>query len=676
MSYQHPDDGRTLAELLAVSQRVSAVLAPRSVEDLRLSVRATNCFRKSRIRTVGDLLSATPSELLQIRNLGRTTQREVVERLREFVGAARSTHQEGARRGGPVGVRRHTLADEWETFGGPARIPPALRLADLPEGSGIALRRLDIGVSRISDVLNLRIDTRDEAASADVLAALLDAIPVLALEARTSIPGHLRPAPPELREILARRWVDVPVSDLGFRRTTRSILCDAGLLTLGRLLEAVDPLSPFLYLDLGTFQEVWARLVTLGLRSGDALEVREGLASRMPVPLSLDVLTEFCEQACTPRQWIVLQRRYGLAGPSSPRSPRADRRSAVAGRATLRDVGEELGLSREGVRHVERAAIKRVVASRSPLHPLGRTLKLLLHQSGGVLSLADTARLLARYMRPGSYSAQSICYLTYELSDGFVALEPGSIYGLGHLADDYPRVIASARSVWGQERDHAFGEQLVVQLVEELRVSGTQFNAAFVRACLTAKGGFMKAERRKWTYKDLAEKVLRDAGEPMHFSEIAGAAERLRRRASVTLSGLHNALHYDKERFAWVSPGTYGLREWGLESVETFPALIAQSLTAKGRPLTKGELFAAVNSRRPIQPASLTMFLDLHPRFYRCVDGRYGLRAWLPPRDRQTLRTPSWQVEDAASFERVEAARKRGYDVDALVLQDKRAQET
>ena len=39
------------------------------------------------------------------------------------------------------------------------------------------------------------------------------------------------------------------------------------------------------------------------------------------------------------------------------------------------------------------------------------------------------------------------------------------------------------------------------------------------------------------------------------------------------------------------------------------------------------------------------MLLDMYPRFYKSLENTYGLRAWLSPREKQTLRTPEWLVE-------------------------------
>ncbi len=53
----------------------------KSLAELNLSVRATNCLESVNINTVRDLVVKTDDELLQVRNFGETTLEEVRERL-------------------------------------------------------------------------------------------------------------------------------------------------------------------------------------------------------------------------------------------------------------------------------------------------------------------------------------------------------------------------------------------------------------------------------------------------------------------------------------------------------------------------------------------------------------------------------------------------------------------
>jgi DNA-directed RNA polymerase subunit alpha len=54
-----------------------------SLAELELSVRATNCLESEGITTVRDLVIRSDEELLEVRNFGETTLREVKQKLTE-----------------------------------------------------------------------------------------------------------------------------------------------------------------------------------------------------------------------------------------------------------------------------------------------------------------------------------------------------------------------------------------------------------------------------------------------------------------------------------------------------------------------------------------------------------------------------------------------------------------
>lgn len=173
---------------------------------------------------------------------------------------------------------------------------------------------------------------------------------------------------------------------------------------------------------------------------------------------------------------------------------------------------------------------------------------------------------------------------------------------------------------------------------------------------------------RRLTYEDLAESVLQEAQVPLHYKVIAERAELL--RSDIQLKGIHNVLVNMRDKFALVAPGIYGLTAWGLASVEAYPDIIADILQAAQMALTYGNLLQRVQARRTVKQQTLQMLLDMHPRFYYSQAGTYGLRIWLLPREKQTLRTPQWLVETTDSHERVQRATEHGYDVANIVTQD------
>ena len=65
------------------SLRVKKLLE-KSVEELELSVRSSNCLRAANINTLGDLVTKTESEMLRYRNFGRKSLKEIQDVLSEM----------------------------------------------------------------------------------------------------------------------------------------------------------------------------------------------------------------------------------------------------------------------------------------------------------------------------------------------------------------------------------------------------------------------------------------------------------------------------------------------------------------------------------------------------------------------------------------------------------------
>jgi DNA-directed RNA polymerase subunit alpha len=59
-------------------------LLEKSIDELELSVRSSNCLRAAEIRTIGDLVQKSESEMLKFRNFGRKSLKEIQDLLAEM----------------------------------------------------------------------------------------------------------------------------------------------------------------------------------------------------------------------------------------------------------------------------------------------------------------------------------------------------------------------------------------------------------------------------------------------------------------------------------------------------------------------------------------------------------------------------------------------------------------
>lgn len=61
----------------------SSSLLLEKIDSLHLSVRSNNCLRRAGIHRIGQLVEKTPDEILQIKNLGKRSFREILDKLEE-----------------------------------------------------------------------------------------------------------------------------------------------------------------------------------------------------------------------------------------------------------------------------------------------------------------------------------------------------------------------------------------------------------------------------------------------------------------------------------------------------------------------------------------------------------------------------------------------------------------
>ncbi len=331
------------------------------------------------------------------------------------------------------------------------------------------------------------------------------------------------------------------------------------------------------------------------------------------------------------RVWEILEKRHGFSK-----------------RHSLDEVATDLGVTRERVRQIEYRA------------------------------LAKVEKRIVGVIRP-------LLQLDEQIFSEWSSLEKANT--INEAIFLYRKLFADMgwESTQGKEIRQLF---IVLRALVRLNLGGIERhlpNLSYAACCLLPgvlkhpKVGEQERERqrqqldqeRDWKYEELAEAVLVAAKGPLHYMEIASRAEGMGRRSNFTLKAFHNALYSNQEKFAYVDQGTYGLTAWGLSSVDSYTDIIAGALKVAGKPLPYGNVLQSVKAKRAIKPQTLQMTLDMNPRFYCSQEETYGLRAWLLPREKQTLRTPKWQVETPQSYERVQRATEHGYDVEMIVAQDK-----
>lgn len=127
------------------------------------------------------------------------------------------------------------------------------------------------------------------------------------------------------------------------------------------------------------------------------------------------------------------------------------------------------------------------------------------------------------------------------------------------------------------------------------------------------------------TIRDKSYLVLKRHGKPFHFEDIAGYINRYGiDKKSAHVQTVHNELIKD-DRFVLVGRGMYALKEHGFEP-GTVREIITGILKKRG-PLASQEVIGLVNQQRILKENTILLSLQNRRHFKRLNDGRYHVRA-------------------------------------------------
>ena len=76
--------GKPMVPAAAIPAQTDGKHTSISIEELELSVRAYNCLKRANINSLGELLKLSYDDLMNIKNFGKKSADEVIERLRQF----------------------------------------------------------------------------------------------------------------------------------------------------------------------------------------------------------------------------------------------------------------------------------------------------------------------------------------------------------------------------------------------------------------------------------------------------------------------------------------------------------------------------------------------------------------------------------------------------------------
>lgn len=330
-----------------------------------------------------------------------------------------------------------------------------------------------------------------------------------------------------------------------------------------------------------------------------------------------DVINDLLSYLEQDRERQIITRRFGLDGKTE----------------TLEQIGEFLGITRERVRQLEKAILIRlkIAADDGKIANLPAFEKLIVRQlteNGNILM----TKTLTKNIFTDQLDARDDLTVAFiaEVSNKLVLIDEN---------DSYAQAIAIAE--FGDAKTYRKQIDEIVKLIktnkqplslDELDAKLDYNHPKQILALATVSkklatlndlwGMATDPNVNPRNIKDKIYVVLKQNGQPMHFSDIASQiASSNFKRKDVTKQAIHNELIKDK-RFVLIGRGIYALNEWGYKK-GTVADIIADVIKQNGQPMYRDDIVKQVLKRRKVKETTVLLNLQARPEFKRVAKATY-----------------------------------------------------
>jgi hypothetical protein len=322
--------------------------------------------------------------------------------------------------------------------------------------------------------------------------------------------------------------------------------------------------------------------------------------------ICFDILKEL-----KPRHKEVLVRRFCLDKDSSKDKP--------IEKETLDSIGRKFGITRERVRQIEEDSMNRIKSKVKNYEEVFNFFKKELEKTGGVRK----EDVFLNSLNEGKFKQQ--IFFLLNLSDDFVRFgENDNFYSSWSLGfDRFEKVKNYIDLVIKRLKEIKKPVELSF-FKEDLGKDFVFFEYFIEISKLIQKNseglvGFVYwPEINPKNIRDKAFLVLKKAGRPIHFKEVARLIG-----PEALVQSVHNELIKDS-RFVLVGRGTYALREWGFKDGDV-KDIILDILKEEKRPLSKEELIERVLKQRFVKRNTVLLNLSNKKYFIRTNEGKYTI---------------------------------------------------
>ncbi|MBD3208232.1 MAG: hypothetical protein GF370_02150 [Candidatus Nealsonbacteria bacterium] len=299
------------------------------------------------------------------------------------------------------------------------------------------------------------------------------------------------------------------------------------------------------------------------------------------------------------------------------------RRFALLGREekeTLEAIGQDFNLSRERIRQIEAASLRKIKSKTRNYPEAFDFLKNHLKRYGGV----RREELLLKEI--GGEDQQNEVYFYLTLEDSFQRRkETENSHAFWSFQEE--GIVSRTKGVIQEVLKKLKKKEEPVPL--EAIESSFPLPETVLASYLDVSKNIQRNNEGRYGLKDWPEinpkgvkdkayLALKRAGKPLHFTEVAEKVE------NAHVQTVHNELIKD-DRFVLVGRGIYALAEWGY-----YPGhvkdVIKRILKEADAPLSREEIIEKVLQQRMIKKNTILLNLSSHDQFKKTQEGRYTIR--------------------------------------------------
>ncbi|MBI4836338.1 MAG: hypothetical protein HY817_03690 [Candidatus Abawacabacteria bacterium] len=339
--------------------------------------------------------------------------------------------------------------------------------------------------------------------------------------------------------------------------------------------------------------------------------------------LALNDILEEMFMVLTDKEKEVLIRRYSLH--NQPKE-------------TLEKIGAGFAVTRERVRQIENAALKKLrrTLDNTKLKEVTRVAFSILDEHDGLLLESKLIQKVIQSMPDVSIDS-NIAKLALSIEEDIVKVKKNSLFKPAWRLDEVQErivrdVIEAADDILKKTGDTLSLNGLVESLQKRYPLKASN---KFVNSCLEISKLFKRVDEgwglMEWRHinpksiRDKAYIVLKQAQRPLHFMDIASKIiEAEFDHKIVTVQAVHNEL-IRGDHFVLVGRGLYALKEWGY--VEgTVSDVIERILKKAQKPLPKSEIVKRVLAVRQVKIGTIALNLQKNPKFARVGRAVYEYR--------------------------------------------------